>query len=220
MADADASWLRQRVIDAALDLTRTGLSPNMSGNVSARSGARERSSVFITPSGIAYPDLLPGDIVEIALDGRVLSGAEAPSSEWQMHCAIYEAFPEAQGIVHAHSDFATALAVMKREIPPFHYMVAVAGGRDIRCAPYATFGTAELGRHAVAALAGRRASLLAHHGQIAFGESVEAALHLAHEVETLAAQYWRALQIGEPELLSDEEMAVNVEKFRTYGRRG
>ncbi len=216
MADADASWLRQRVIDAALDLARTGLSPNMSGNVSAREGG----SVFITPSGIAYTDLIPGDIVEIALDGRVLSGTEAPSSEWRMHCAIYEAFPEAGGIVHAHSDFATALAVMKREIPPFHYMVAVAGGRNIRCAPYATFGTTELAAHAVAALEGRRACLLAHHGQIAFGASVEAALHLAHEVETLSAQYWRALQLGEPDLLSDEEMAVNVEKFRTYGRKG
>jgi L-fuculose-phosphate aldolase len=216
MADADAAWLRQRVIDAALDLARTGLSPNMSGNVSARDSDR----VFITPSGIAYTDLLPGDIVELTLKGEVLSGAAAPSSEWRMHCAIYEAFPEAGGIVHAHSDFATALAVMKREIPPFHYMVAVAGGRNIRCAPYATFGSAELGQHAVAALDGRRACLLAHHGQIAFGESVEAALHLAHEVETLSAQYWRALQIGAPELLSDEEMAVNVEKFRTYGRRG
>ena len=215
MADADASWLRQRVIDAALDLARTGLSPNMSGNVSAREG----SSVFITPSGIAYTDLIPGDIVEISLEGEVLSGDAAPSSEWQMHCAIYEAFPHAGGIVHAHSDFATALAVMKHEIPPFHYMVAVAGGRNIRCAPYATFGTAELGRHAVAALEGRRAALLAHHGQIAFGETVEDALHLAHEVETLAAQYWRALQLGEPERLSDEEMAVNVEKFRTYGRK-
>ena len=108
---------------------------------------------------------------------------------------------------------------MKREIPPFHYMVAVAGGRNIRVADYATFGTAELARNAVAALEGRRACLLAHHGQIAFGESVEAALHLAHEVETLSAQYWRALQLGEPDLLSGEEMALNVEKFRTYGRR-
>ncbi|HCX69413.1 MAG TPA: class II aldolase, partial [Rhodobiaceae bacterium] len=122
--------------------------------------------------------------------------------------------------VHAHSDFATALAVMKREIPPFHYMVAIVGGNNIRCAPYATFGTAELAAHAVAALEGRRACLLAHHGQIAFGATVEEALHLAHEVETLSAQYWRALQLGEPELLSDEEMARNVEKFRNYGRKG
>lgn len=210
-----ASSLRARVIAAARDLAATGLSPQMSGNVSARNGG----SVLITPSGIPYTALSPDDISEIAMNGEVLAGPHAPSSEWQMHAAIYEAFPQAGGIVHAHSDFATVLAVMKREIPPFHYMVAVAGGRNIRVADYATFGTAELARNAVAALEGRRACLLAHHGQIAFGESVEAALHLAHEVETLSAQYWRALQLGEPDLLSDEEMALNVEKFRTYGRR-
>ena len=216
MTAADEAWLRQRVIDAALDLAATGLSPQMSGNVSAREGA----SVFITPSGIPYSDLLPADIVEIALDGRVLSGRFPPSSEWQMHCAIYGARPEAGGIVHAHSDFATVLAVLKRDIPAFHYMVAVAGGKDIRCAPYANFGTAELAAHAVAALTDRRACLLAHHGQIAIGASVEDALHLAHEVETLSAQYCRALQLGQPELLPDDEMAVNVEKFRSYGRSG
>ena len=214
MAEA-ASSLRARVIAAARDLAATGLSPQMSGNVSARHG----DAILITPSGVPYTELSPDDISEIAMDGRVLAGPHAPSSEWQMHAAIYEAFPDAGGIVHAHSDFATVLAVMKREIPPFHYMVAVAGGRNIRVADYATFGTAELARNAVAALEGRRACLLAHHGQIALGETVEAALHLAHEVETLSAQYWRALQLGEPDLLSDEEMALNVEKFRTYGRR-
>ncbi|MBX3506567.1 MAG: class II aldolase/adducin family protein [Parvibaculum sp.] len=212
----ESSALRARVIAAARDLAATGLSPQMSGNVSARQGER----ILITPSGIAYTALSPDDISEIAMDGEVLAGPHAPSSEWQMHAAIYEAFPEAGGIVHAHSGFATVLAVMKREIPPFHYMVAVAGGRNIRVADYATFGTAELSQNAVAALRGRRACLLAHHGQIAFGETIEAALHLAHEVETLSAQYWRALQIGEPELLSDDEMALNVEKFRTYGRKG
>ena len=210
-----ASSLRARVIAAALDLAATGLSPQMSGNASARNGG----TILITPSGIPYTELSPDDISEIGLDGQVLAGPHAPSSEWQMHAAIYDAFPDAGGIVHAHSGFATALAVMKREIPPFHYMVAVAGGRNIRVADYATFGTAELARNAVAALEGRRACLLAHHGQIAFGETVEAALHLAHEVETLSAQYWRALQLGEPDLLSGEEMALNVEKFRTYGRR-
>lgn len=215
MTEHDEAWLRQRVIDAALDMSRTGLSPHMSGNVSARAG----DSVFITPSGVAYPDLLPADIVEISLDGEVLSGALAPSSEWRMHCAIYAARPEAGGIVHAHSDHATTLAVMKRVIPGFHYMVAIAGGRDIRCAPYATFGSAELAAHAVAALEGRKACLLAHHGQIAFGETVETALHIAHEVETLAGQYWRALQIGVPELLDDAELDRNMEKFRSYGRR-
>ncbi|MBX3446576.1 MAG: class II aldolase/adducin family protein [Parvibaculaceae bacterium] len=214
MAEA-SSALRARVVAAARDLASTGLSPQMSGNISARNGER----MLITPSGIAYTALSPDDISEIAMDGQGAAGPHAPSTEWQMHAAIYEAFPEAGGIVHAHSCFATVLAVMKREIPPFHYMVAVAGGRNIRVADYATFGTAELARNAVAALEGRRACLLAHHGQIAFGPTVEDALHLAHEVETLATQYFHALQLGTPDLLSGEEMALNVEKFRTYGRK-
>lgn len=211
---ADEAWLRQCVIDAGLDLARTGLSPQRSGNVSARCG----DVVLITPSGAAYEDLLPEDIVALRLDGTVASGRLQPSSEWPMHVAIYRAREDAGAIVHAHSDHAVTLAVMKRAIPAFHYMVAVVGGSDIRCAPYATFGSEALAAHAVAALEGRRACLLAHHGQIAVGATVEDALHLAHEVETLAGQYWRALQIGEPELLDADEMARVVEKFRTYGK--
>jgi len=122
--------------------------------------------------------------------------------------------------VHTHAPFATTLACLSRGIPAFHYMVAVAGGRDIRCAPYATFGTQELSDHALAALEGRRACLLAHHGMIAVGASLPAALALAAEVETLAEIYWRALQIGAPDLLSDAEMQVVVAKFRTYGQPG
>lgn len=211
----DEVWLRQCVVDAGLDLARTGLSPQKSGNISARCGDR----VLITPSGMAYDDLLPDDIAALNLDGSVAAGRLAPSSEWPMHLAVYRARADVGAIVHAHSDFAVTLAVMKRAIPAFHYMVAVAGGKDIRCAPYATFGSETLAAHAVAALEGRKACLLAHHGQIALGETVEAALHLAHEVETLAGQYWRALQLGEPELLDDAEMARVVEKFRTYGKQ-
>ena len=216
MTENDEDWLRQRVIDAALDLVRTGLSPQMSGNVSARC----EEGFLVTPSGVAYDDLLPDDLAKLDLDGNVLDGQLPPSSEWQIHAGIYREREEVGGIVHAHSDHAVSLAVMHMDIPAFHYMVAVAGGRNIRCAPYATFGTAALADHALSALEGRKACLLAHHGQVALGETVEDALHLAHEVETLAAQYWRALQIGDPPLLSDEEMAANVEKFRTYGRRG
>lgn len=211
----DQSWLRQCVVDAGLDLARTGLSPQRSGNISARVG----DVVLITPSGVGYEDLLPGDIVALSLDGSVASGRFAPSSEAPMHLAIYRARPDVGAIVHAHSDYAVTLAVLKRAIPAFHYMVAVAGGKDIRCAPYATFGSEALAAHAVEALEDRKACLLAHHGQIAVGATVEEALHLAHEVETLAGQYWRALQIGEPELLDDGEIARVVEKFRTYGKR-
>lgn len=211
----DQSWLRQCVVDAGLDLARTGLSPQRSGNISARVG----DVVLITPSGVGYEDLLPGDIVALSLDGSVASGRFAPSSEAPMHLAIYRARPDVGAIVHAHSDYAVTLAVLKRAIPAFHYMVAVAGGKDIRCAPYATFGSEALAAHAVKALEDRKACLLAHHGQIAVGATVEEALHLAHEVETLAGQYWRALQIGEPELLDDGEIARVVEKFRTYGKQ-
>jgi L-fuculose-phosphate aldolase len=210
----DEAWARQSVIDTALELERTGLSPQQSGNVSLRFDG----DMLITPTGMNYHDLLPDDIVRMAFDGTVRAGQRAPSSEWHMHAAIYTAREEAQAIVHAHSDYATTLAVMHRGIPPFHYMVALLGGRDIRCAPYATFGTAELGPIAVAAIADRKACLLAHHGQIAFGRDLAEALKLAHEVEILSGQYWRALQIGEPPLLPDDEIARVVEKFRDYGQ--
>ncbi|HEX7777563.1 MAG TPA: class II aldolase/adducin family protein [Parvibaculum sp.] len=215
MADAGEAALRQSVIDTARELTRTGLSPQQSGNVSARFA----DGLLITPTGMDYDALAPEDIVRTALDGQVAEGQRLPSSEWVMHAAIYAARPDVAAIVHAHSDFATTLAVMKRDIPPFHYMVALLGGRDIRCAPYATFGTAELAAHAVTAIADRKACLLAHHGQIAIGASLAEALKLAHEVETLAGQYWRALQIGEPALLPDAEMERVVEKFRGYGQK-
>ncbi|MDO8288702.1 MAG: class II aldolase/adducin family protein [Parvibaculum sp.] len=210
----DENWARQSVIDTALDLTRSGLSPQQSGNVSLRFDG----DMLITPTGMNYHDLLPDDIVRMSFDGTVGPRQRAPSSEWHMHAAIYAVRAEAQAIVHAHSDYATTLAVMGRSIPPFHYMVALLGGRDIRCAPYATFGTAELAAQAVEAIRDRKACLLAHHGQIAFGRDLAEALKLAHEVETLSAQYWRALQIGEPPLLPDDEMARVVEKFHGYGQ--
>ena len=154
----------------------------------------------------------------MTLDGEA-RGSLLPSSEWRFHRDIYVARADAHAIVHTHAPFATSLACLHRGIPPFHYMVAVAGGNDIRCAPYATFGTQELSDHALAALAGRDACLLANHGMIALGASLAKALALAVEVETLAEMYWRALQIGEPVLLSDAEMDVVLEKFRTYGQR-
>tara|TARA_R110000868_G_scaffold260119_1_gene518367 strand:- start:6046 stop:6702 length:657 start_codon:yes stop_codon:yes gene_type:complete len=215
MADTpDEDWLRQSVIDTALAMSRSGLSPQQSGNVSARFG----EGFLITPTGMDYDDLLPEDIVAVALDGSMAAGQRIPSSEWHMHAGIYAVRAEAQAIVHAHSDYAVTLAVMGLSIPPFHYMVALLGGRDIRCAPYATFGSAELGRHAVVAIEGRKACLLAHHGQIAFGRDLDEALKLAHEVEILSGQYWRALQIGEPPLLADDEMDRVVVKFHGYGQ--
>ena len=143
-------------------------------------------------------------------------GGRTPSSEWRFHRDIYAARPEVMAIVHTHSMFATTLACLDRGIPAFHYMIAVAGGSEIRCAPYATFGTQELSDHAVRALEGRKACLLSHHGIIALGESLAQALALAVEVETLAEMYWRALQIGEPRLLDEEEMREVLTKFAAY----
>ncbi|MBC8132509.1 MAG: class II aldolase/adducin family protein, partial [Deltaproteobacteria bacterium] len=174
---------------------------------------------FITPSGRAYESMQPANVVLVRGDGSFeAADSHVPSSEWRLHRDIYRRRPDAGAIVHAHAPFATTLSCLDRNIPAFHYMVAVAGGTDIRCAPYATFGTQELSDRALAALDGRRACLHSHHGMTVFADSLTAALALAVEVENLAATYWRALQIHEPSLLSDEEMAVVLEKFKSYGR--
>ncbi|MGZ5259209.1 MAG: class II aldolase/adducin family protein, partial [Burkholderiales bacterium] len=209
----DDAKLRASIVATALAMNGAGINRGKSGNVSARADG----GFLITPSGLPYEETQPADIVHVAADGRA-SGPRAPSSEWRFHRDIYAARPEVNAIVHTHAPFATTLACLDRGIPPFHYMVAVAGGKDIRCAPYATFGTQELSDHAVRALEDRKACLLAHHGMIAMEVSTKTALALAIEVETLAEMYWRALQIAEPALLSDEEMSRVLQKFATYGQ--
>jgi L-fuculose-phosphate aldolase len=209
--------LREAVVATAREMNALGINRGKSGNVSARWRDDSFDGLLITPTGLAYDQTSSHDIVAVS-GGGIAHGARAPSSEWRFHRDIYAAREEIGAIVHTHSPFATTLACLHRDIPPFHYMVAVAGGTDIRCAPYATFGTQALSDHAVSALAGRRACLLAHHGMIATGPSLADALALAVEVEHLAEVYWRALQIGDPALLSDAEMAVVLDKFRTYGQ--
>ena len=205
--------LRREIVATALKMNALGINRGKSGNVSARVAG----GFLVTPTGLAYESTRPEDIVAMTLAGES-SASRLPSSEWRFHRDIYAAREEACAIVHAHSPFATTLACLGRDIPPFHYMVAIAGGRDIRCAPYATFGTQELSDHALRALDGRKACLLANHGMIAVEGSLSAALALAVEVEALAEQYWRALQIGTPNLLSDAEMALVLAKFATYGQ--
>ena len=205
--------LRQQVIDTALKMNALGINQGKSGNVSARSG----EGFLITPTGLPYEQTIPEDIVFMRPDGGC-DGSRLPSSEWRFHRDLYAHRPEANAIVHTHSLHATTLACLGRGIPAFHYMVAVAGGRDIRCAPYATFGTQQLSDHALVALQDRKACLLAQHGMIATGASLEQALALAVEVETLAQIYLQALQIGAPVLLSDDEMDRVLEKFKTYGQ--
>jgi L-fuculose-phosphate aldolase len=208
----DERALREEIIATAIAMNAQSLNRGKSGNVSARID----DGFLVTPTGLAYESMQPEDIVAMTQDGAA-RGSRRPSSEWRFHRDIYAGRPEVAAIVHAHSSFATTLACLGRDIPAFHYMIAVAGGNDIRCAPYATFGTQELSDHALRALEGRRACLLANHGMIAVGATLTEALALAVEVEALAEQYWRALQIGDPKLLPDAEMAVVLEKFRTYG---
>lgn len=200
------------MIATARALNALNLNRGKAGNVSARI----EGAFVITPSGMAYDALVADDLVFVS-DGGAFAGTRAPSSEWRMHQAIYAAQPDVGAIVHAHSPFATAIACLDRGIPPFHYMVAVAGGDDIRCAPYATFGTPELAAHTVAALVGRRACLLAHHGLVAVGTNLDRALALAVDVEALAEIYCRALAIGEPAQLSAQDMELVLNKIASYG---
>jgi L-fuculose-phosphate aldolase len=206
--------LRGEIIATARRMNALGINQGKSGNVSHRTP----DGFLVTPTGMDYDALKPTDIVAMDFEGGH-RGPRLPSSEWRFHRDILAARPEANAVIHTHAKFATTLACLGREIPPFHYMIAMAGGDTIRCAPYATFGTAALSRHAVAALKGRKACLLANHGMIAIGDSLKAALALAVEVETLAAMYWRALQVGKPKLLRRAEMARVIEKFRTYGQQ-
>jgi len=205
--------LRGQIIATALRMNALGINRGKSGNVSGR----WKSGFLVTPSGLAYEKTKPADIVFVDAAGKP-SGKREPSSEWRFHHDIYRARNECLAVVHMHSSFATTLACLRMEIPAFHYMIAVAGGNSIRCAPYATFGTQALSDHALAALAGRKACLLANHGMIALGADLDGALAVAVEVESLCEQYWRALQIGKPVVLSDDEMAVVIDKFRTYGK--
>jgi L-fuculose-phosphate aldolase len=208
------SILRRKIVATCRRMNALGINQGTSGNVSAR----HAGGFLITPSGVPYERMTPGMIVAMDLEGRARGGL-LPSSEWRMHADIYRSRPEAGAVVHCHSSYATALACLGLKIPAFHYMVAVAGGDSIRCAQYATFGTQALSDAMLQALAGRRACLLAQHGQIAFGADLDAALALAVEVETLAKQYWIARQIGEPKIVDAAEMERVLEKFRRYGQQ-
>lgn len=213
MSDSDAS-LRTRIIAISQSLDAAGLVPNKSGNVSCRTAG----GFLITPAGKPYRELTPGDLVELPVHGEPAASGPRPSSEWRMHAAIYAGRSDAAAIVHTHSPRATALACAGRGIPPFHYMIALAGG-DVRCTSYATFGTADLAATAVRGLDGRRAVLLGNHGVIAIGGSLEEAHAVAVEIENLAGEYLAMLSAGlEPRLLDDEEMARVIAKFADYGR--
>ncbi|MCX8134715.1 MAG: class II aldolase/adducin family protein [Roseococcus sp.] len=204
------------LVEAAQRLDRLGFMPSKAGNLSVRTAR----GFTITPSGLAYDALTEGDLVKLDMSGERIGGHRNPSSEWRLHRAIYAARPEAMAIVHTHSPRATALACARRDIPPFHYMIALAGGSDIRCAPYALFGTEALAEAAVRALEGRRACLLANHGVVAIGQTLREAETLAREVENLAGMYLDMLAARvEPVPLSEAELAEVRAQFEGYGRR-
>ena len=206
--------LRRAIIETCLQMNALGINQGTSGNVSAR----VPEGFLITPSGIPYDKLKPEQIVAMDLEGGY-RGDWLPSSEWRMHLDIYKARPEAQAVVHTHSVHATALAALRIEVPAFHYMIGVTGGPSLRCSDYATFGTEALSKTMLKALEDRSACLLANHGMICFGPSLEKALWLAGEIETLCRQYFIACQAGTPKILSGAEMKRVLARFKTYGKQ-
>lgn len=209
---ADETMKRQAIIDACRRMNALGINQGTSGNVSVRHG----QGLLITPTGVPYDAMTVEQMVFMEMDGSFASG-QKPSSEWRFHLDILRTRDDVNAVVHAHPPYATVLAIMGMEIPAVHYMIAAAGGDTIRCARYATFGTAELSGYALNALEGRLACLLDHHGMIALGSSLDKALWLAVEVENLARQYHGCLQIGKPPLLTSAEIERVRQKFAGYG---
>ncbi|MFN4143079.1 class II aldolase/adducin family protein [Aestuariivirga sp.] len=206
--------LRQAVIDTCLRMNEEGINQGTSGNVSVRTP----EGFLMTASGIPYDRMKPEHVVEMDLDGGYV-GEYLPSTEWRMHMDIFKHRPEAGAVVHTHSIYATALSCLRKDIPPFHYMIGIAGGTTLRCATYAEYGTQELSDAMLKAMKDRQACLLANHGQIAFGPNLEKALWRAGEVETLCHQYWAALQAGKPVLLNERQMKTVLARFKTYGKQ-
>ena len=206
--------LRSEIIKYSKMLNSKNLSALRSGNISSR----YKDGFLITPSGKKYSSLKNNDIVFVSLDGYFDKKKGIPSSEWKFHQDIYRNKKKAKAIVHAHSTCATAVSTHKRGIPSFHYMVAMAGGHDIKCAKYATFGTRELSKNILKALKDRKACLIANHGQIAYEENLSKAFELAEEVENISLQYITSLKLGKPKILSIKEMKKVLSKAKNYKR--
>lgn len=207
--------LARAIIETCRDLERRGLNQGTSGNVSARLG----DGFLITPTAMPYDVMRPEDMARMTLDGKS-TGRREPSSEWRIHLDIYRSRPETGAVVHTHSGYATTLSCLRRDIPAFHYMIALFGGSNIRCCEYATYGTQELSTLLLKALEGRSAALMGSHGLIVLGPTLPRALALTVEAETLAMMYWRAVQMGQPRLLSDPQIKAVRDKFASYGYGG
>jgi L-fuculose-phosphate aldolase len=210
------SKLKTEVIKYSKKLNIKNLSALRSGNISVRVKEKGIDGFYITPSGMRYSSLKTKDIVFVSLKGIFDKKKNKPSSEWRFHQDIYVNKKEAKAIVHAHSTCATAVSSHQKNIPAFHYMVAVAGGEDLKCTKYATFGTKQLSKNIIKALKNRSACLIANHGQVAFGDNLEKAFELAQEIENICHQYINALRIGIPKILSKKEMKIVLGKFKNY----
>jgi len=204
--------LRNDIIKYSLLMNKTNLSPLRSGNISIR----YKNGFLITPSGVKYDKLKTKDIVFVNMKGEFNKSKNKPSSEWKFHKDIYKKRNESKAIVHCHSKNALVLSCIRKKIPAFHYMVAVAGGIDIRCAKYATYGTSQLSRNIITALKQRSACLIENHGQVSFSNDLENAFELTQEIETLAVQYIECLRIGKPKILSKSQMNSVLRKVKNY----
>ena len=210
------SKLKLKVIKYSKKLNITNLSALRSGNISVRAREKGVEGFYITPSGMKYSSLKIKDIVFVSLKGIFDKKKNKPSSEWRFHQDIYLSKIDAKAIVHAHSTCATAVSSHQKNIPAFHYMIGVAGGEDLKCTKYATFGTKQLSKNIIKALKNRSACLIANHGQVAFSSNLEKAFELAQEVENICHQYINALRIGIPKILSNKEMKIVLGKFKNY----
>ena len=210
----DCTEIRQAVIDACLEMNAAGINQGTSGNISVRA----ENHMLITPSGVPYEKLAPEDLVLIPLGGSPeQQGQLKPSTEWPFHMAILQAKPGVNAVVHAHPIYCSALAMNRQAIPACHYMIAAFGGMDVRCAGYHTFGSPELASMVIKAMEGRTACLLANHGMVAGGKGIEQAMWRAVELETIARQFYLASQLGDPVILSKQEMDETFTMFAGYG---
>lgn len=206
---------REKIIEMCLEMNRSGLNQGTSGNISVRFNG----AMLITPSGVPYENLKPEHIANMSLENDLYEweGPFKPSSEWHFHRAILQANPDFSAVVHTHSTFSTVLSISQRSIPACHYMIAAFGGNNVNCADYATFGTPELSNNILQAMSGRSACLLSNHGMITAGKDLDKAMWAAIELETLSKQYYYASLLGDMTILSDEEMSIVLEKFKSYG---
>lgn len=208
---------RQELIEYGIRLIDAGLTKGTGGNLSVF--IREEGKMLIKPSGVPYHDIKPEDLVLMDLDGHILEGKLKPSSEFAMHSILYKHRPDINAVIHTHSTFATTLACLQKDLPAVDYLVAMGGGKDVKCAPYATYGTPELAENALQYMDGRMAVLLANHGIIAGGKSLSEAMGVIDEIEFCCELYVRCLSTGlKPVILSDEEMELMVKKFGSYGQ--